>query len=722
MPPLDIPARPTYWNVPESAVVLLYVTMFLSLGIMAYQIIRYIQVIIWSTAGASKPEAAPHAVAVKEDKASYWAESKLKWPDRVGARLARLWDLALRQRRITRQLTSGFMHLNMTWGFIILLIGTILATVDYDVGVLIFNVKILQGNFYLFYELILDIFGLLFIVGLTIGLWRRYAIPSAHRWQRLQEERAFAFTLLLLLGINVSGFFVEALRLAVTRPWWAAWSPVGYALSFLLMPLGDNFLRALHLNWWIMHFGVVGLFFVTIPLSNLLHIVSSPANIFMAPFKPQGVLDPILNLEEQETFGAGNLADFTAKQRLGMAACTYCGRCTAACPATAAGTLLSPKAVVVKLNKTLQAQLSNGTAAGNNHSMAVIDQVTSESPVEAFYGLPLIAEEGAIIQPDELWACTTCLACVYECPVLIEIVQDIVDMRRYLALSEGEMPQTSAGALQFIERQGNPWGYPAADRHNWLEDMDVPFLEPGKRVEYLYWVGCAASYDRRNQTVARAVVKILKAAGVDFAVMAEETCNGDPARRLGNEYLFQMLAQGNIESLAQYQFDKVITQCPHCFNVLKNEYPQFGGNYSAVHHSQVISELISQGRVKLKSPDVSRRITFHDSCYLGRYNNVFDAPRQALVASGNIELVEMPRSREKGFCCGGGGGHMWMEVPGKTRINQIRMDEAISVNPDVVGVACPFCMSMMEDARKVKGVEDRIQVKDISEIVAENMV
>jgi Fe-S oxidoreductase len=325
-----------------------------------------------------------------------------------------------------------------------------------------------------------------------------------------------------------------------------------------------------------------------------------------------------------------------------------------------------------------------------------------------------------VIHPDELWACTTCIACITECPVFIEIVEDIVDMRRYLALSEGELKPTAASALTQVERQGNPWGYPAADRTNWSHGLDVPLAEAGDEYDLLYWVGCSASYDARNQNIARSLVKIMRAAGLKFAIMAEEQCSGDGARRFGNEYLFQMLAQTNVENLNQYRFQRIVAACPHCFNTLKNEYPQFGGDYQVIHHSQLIQELLQQGRIRLKS-GAAQRITFHDSCYLGRYNGEYEAPRVAIAALPGVEMVEMRRNREKGLCCGGGGGNMWMEVEGKTRVNQVRLGDALEVNPQMIGTACPFCLTMLDDARKVKGVEERVGVKDIAELVAEAM-
>jgi Fe-S oxidoreductase len=328
------------------------------------------------------------------------------------------------------------------------------------------------------------------------------------------------------------------------------------------------------------------------------------------------------------------------------------------------------------------------------------------------------AIHGDTITAGELWACTTCMACVEACPAFIDIVDTIVDLRRYLALSEGALPGTAGASLQNMQRAGNPWGLAPGDRFAWAEGLEVPRLVEGQEVEYLYWVGCSAAYDRRNQAIARAVVRVLRAAGVSFAVMAEEKCTGDAARRLGEEYLYQTLAGENVANLGRYRFRKVVTNCPHCFNTVGHEYRQFGGRFEVVHHSVLIAELLRAGRLRLTRPR-EELITYHDSCYLGRYNDIFDAPRESLRAIPGLRLTEMARSRNKGLCCGGGGGHMWMEIRGKQRVNEIRVTEILGTGAKTVGTACPFCLAMVDLGRKVKGAEETLEVKDIAELVAE---
>jgi Fe-S oxidoreductase/nitrate reductase gamma subunit len=662
------PFRPTFYNVPHWAEATLYVTTVVMLMMLAYGIWR---------------------------RFALWQQGQpARLPEDRGERFHRLLTFGPPgQRRIWERLYPGSFHAGILWGFIILFIGTALATIDYDIGVLIFDVKVLQGTFYLLYELVLDIFGVLFIAGLLVAIYRRYVERPEHisaRW---------GWGLWSLLFINLTGFLLEGYRLVLQQPAWARWSPVGYATGQVLASLGlvGSMGRPVHLAIWLIHvFAALG-FLALIPYNNIIHLVTSSINVFYSPLKrqlPAGAALVPINIEEVEFFGVGEIGEFTWKQRLGFDACTRCGRCSTVCPANMAGTALDPKQVIDKLDGHMKISL-NGSGRGE-----------------------LPALHGEVIAADELWACTTCMACVRACPVFIEIVDDIVDLRRYLTLTEGAVPTTAGQTMRQMMQAGNPWGYPAADRHKWAEGLDVPRIKEGEHVEYLYWVGCSGAYDGRNQKIARSVARVLKAAGVSFAVMQEEKCNGESARRLGDEYLYQQLVEENVGNLNRYSFDRIITHCPHCFNTLKNEYPQFGGDFQVVHHSQVIQELLESGRVKLTEAQ-RQRITFHDSCYLGRYNGIFDAPRALIDARGDLEFVEMGRIRDNGLCCGGGGGQMWMEVDAKRPANLIRLEEAMRTNSDIIGTTCPFCLTMLDDAVKSEGVEEQVVVKDVAELVAE---
>jgi Fe-S oxidoreductase len=565
--------------------------------------------------------------------------------------------------------------------------GTVLATIDWDIALPLFGYKLLKGHFYLFYETVLDLFGLFFVVGLGMAVWRRFVSRPA----RIEPSARFAWALTLLFVINVTGFVMEACRLAVVEPWWAPWSPVGWALgrAFVALGLGPGTLRGLHVATWVFHAAIALVFIAIIPYSYFVHLITTPLNIFFAKLGPRGAIREIKNIEEAESLGVSKLEEFSWKRRLDFDACVECGRCQAACPAYMSGTALSPKQIIVKLKRHMHGELPG--------------------PIH-----------GELIKADELWACTTCMACVQECPAFIDIVDTIVDLRRYLTLSEGTLPSTAPQSLQNIQRAGNPWGLPAGERLAWAQGLDVPLMEADREVEYLYWVGCSASYDRRNQAIARAVVKILKAAGVSFGVMSEERCHAEVGRRLGEEYLYQTVAQENVETIKRYRFRKVITHCPHCFNTIKNEFPQFGGTYEVLHHSQVIETLIAEGRIKPTKP-LDASIAFHDSCYLGRYNGIMDAPRNVAKSVPGLRLVELPRTRERGLCCGGGGGHMWMEVKAQKRVNLIRVEEVLEAKVDMVATGCPFCLAMIDLGRKVKGAEETLAVKDVSELVAESL-
>jgi len=656
-----IPFRDTFWNVPGWAQVGIYVGGAIAIVIFAYGMWRRVQ--LWRAGGP---------------------EDRL---DRIPERLRLVAKHALGQVRVLAQAYPGVMHATMFWGFLALFIGTVLATIDWDITLPLFDYKLLKGDFYLAYELTLDLFGFFFVVGLGMAVWRRFVV----RPHRIDPTARFANVLALLFVINVTGFVLEACRLAAVQPWWGPWSPVGWALGQAMLGVGmtEGALRATHLGVWLFH-AVISLFFVAIiPYSYFHHMLTTPVNIFFSKLRPRGEIPAIANIEEAESLGISKLEEFSWKRRLDFDACVECGRCQAVCPAYLAGSALSPKRVIVKLKRHL-----HGEMPGPIH--------------------------GSLIQPDELWACTTCMACVEECPSFIDIVDTIIDLRRYLALSEGALPSTAPQSLQNIQRAGNPWGLPAAERLAWAEGLDVPLLEPDKEVEYLYWVGCSASYDKRNQAIARSVVRILKRAGVSFGVMAEERCHGEVARRLGEEYLYQTVQQENVEAINRYRFRKVVTHCPHCFNTIRNEFPQFGGTYEVLHHSQVIQELIAAGRIT-PTRRLDATVVFHDSCYLGRYNGIMEAPRQVARAVPGLRVIDPPRARERGLCCGGGGGHMWMEVPAEKRVNVIRTEELLETGARVAGTACPFCLAMVDLGRKVKEAEERLDVKDVSELVAESL-
>lgn len=661
MTPAGVPFRDTFWNIPPLVQAALYLGAVVALAIFAWGVYRHVRV--WR---GGLPE---HRF------------------DHLDQRVKLVAEHVLGQARTLSQAYPGVMHAIMFWGFLALFMGTVLATIDYDITLPLWGYKLLKGSFYQAYETVLDLFGLFFVIGLGMAVWRRFVVRPA----RIDPTARFANVLALLFLINFSGFVVEACRLAVVQPWWGPWSPVGWVLGrgLLAVGLGEPALRATHLTVWMGHAALSLVFIAVVPYSYFVHLITTPLNIFFSKLTPRGEIRKIENIEEAESLGVSKLEEFSWKRRLDFAACVECGRCQAACPAYMAGTTLSPKQIIVKLKRHMY-----GQAPGPIH--------------------------GELIRADELWACTTCMACVQECPAFIDIVDTIIDLRRYLTLSEGALPSTAPQSLQKMQRAGNPWGLPAAERLAWAHGLDVPLMEPGKEVEYLYWVGCSASYDKRNQAIARSVVAILKKAGVSFGVMQEERCHAEVGRRLGEEYLYQTVQSENIEAINRYTFKKVITHCPHCFNTIRNEFPQFGGTYEVLHHSQVIDELVRSGRIKPIKP-LAGTVVFHDSCYLGRYNGVMDAPRRAAAAVPGLRVIDPPNARERGLCCGGGGGHMWMEIKAEKRVNVIRTEDLLATGAETVATACPFCLAMVDLGRKVVGAEDRLAVKDVSELVAESL-
>ncbi len=671
-----VPFRDNFWNVPDWAQVFLYFSM--AVAVLAMLLGIYGRIRIW-----------------RKGRPAFRF-------DHLDERFRRLLKYGVAQVKILNQRYPGLMHLGIFWGFVLLFIGTALATLDVDVWEPLGG-KLLIGPFYLVYELVLDLAGLFFVIALGMAIYRRYGQRPA----RLGSTRlfgGFTFALTILLVINVTGLLVEGLRLAVVRPPWGPWSAVGWTLGQLALATGmDEFgLRSLHLSLWVLHFGLVGIFIATLPYSTLFHIFTGPLNVFISSLRPRGELATIEEIETAETLGAGQLRDFSWPQLLDLDACTECGRCQVVCPAYLAGTSLNPKRLILDLRDYMTDQTGDLLANGNGVQAGALQMV------------------GDVITHDTLWSCTTCRACVHECPVLIEHVDTIVDMRRYLTLTTGDLPGTGALSLQNLNRAGNPWGQPPTARDEWARGLQVPLMADKGEVDVLWWVGCAGSYDERSQKISKALVRILKAAGVDYAILGqEETCNGDPARRLGDEYTFQVLAQQNIETLKRYQFKRILTACPHCFNTLANEYPHFGGKWAVIHHSQFIDELIRTGKLTLRQP-LDKQVTFHDSCYLGRYNDIYQPPRDVITAIPGVNLAEMPRSRENGLCCGGGGGGMWLEVHGERRIQEIRLEEAEATRPGIVASACPFCMLMFDlGSKTLKFDEKNIELKDIAELAAQ---
>jgi Fe-S oxidoreductase/nitrate reductase gamma subunit len=608
---------------------------------------------------------------------------------------------------LLRDPAAGVMHSFLYFGFVSLFMVTVISETDHQLPD---RFKFLHGQTYQAYSAGAEIAGLMFLFGITWAISRRYGQrPYRIRIKTRPEDVLILGT---LLAVGLTGFFVEAARIAAEgKPGFEKWSFVGYGLAQLIDTWSVHSLLLLHRWLWGIHVVVFLVFLAILPTTKLRHMFTSPMNMYLKDRdRPKGAMKPMPNLMETEleSFGAVKIEDFTWKQLMDTDACTVCGRCTSVCPAHATGKPLDPREIVLKVGEVMAATGDPVVSppVGTDRDIAI--------------GADSVFER---ITPEEIWACTSCKACDEICPVNIEILDKILDMRRYLTLMESDFPTELGNTFRSMENAGNAYGLNQGDRGDWASSLEgVDIVEPGGDFdhEYLYFVGCAGSFDDRNKKTSRALAKLLQRAEIDFAILGPtEMCNGDQARRAGNEYIFQMLAMQNIATFEAMKVKKIITQCPHCFNVLKNDYPQLGGNYEVVHHSQFLDELVRDGRLSLAGATLEERVTYHDSCYLGRHNDVYLAPRRVVGSLAGIDLVEMPRNGTRGMCCGAGGARMWMEENTGKKVNTERSQEAIATGASRIAVACPFCYVMFDDGVKGEGKDEEVQVQDIAEILWE---
>ena len=602
---------------------------------------------------------------------------------------------------LLRDPAAGIMHSLIYFSFVVLLAVTTILEINHQIPE---SWKFLNGNVYMAYSFIGDLAGLCLFVGVMWAIVRRY-IQRPYRI-RIKTKPEHAVILGVFLAITVTGFGTEAWRIAETgMPAFEKWSFVSWPIANLIK--NNSNLVGGHQVWWILHILSFFAFLVILPITMLRHMFTSPLNMYLKDReRPKGAMKPMPNLleTELESFGVSTIEDFTWKQLLDLDACTMCGRCTSVCPAHATGKSLDPREIVLKSGEVMAA---TGTPQVSP-PLGVVAEITvsANSLFER-------------VTPEEVWACTSCKACDEICPVNIEILDKILDMRRYLSLMESNFPTELGNAYRSMENSGNPWGMSQADRGDWAEKFEgIEILDGSSplEAEYLYWVGCAGSFDDKNKKVTQAMAQLLQRSGISFSILGpSELCTGDPARRSGNEYIFQMLAMQNIETLNGMGVKKIITQCPHCFNTLANEYPQMGGNYEVVHHSQFLEFLIDSGKLDLSNAKLEERVVYHDSCYLGRHNDVYMAPRNVIGSLGGIEIVEASRNGTKGMCCGAGGGRMWMEESTGKQVNVERSQELLRTGATKIAVACPFCYIMIDDGVKSQGVtEDEVKVADIS--------
>jgi Fe-S oxidoreductase len=613
--------------------------------------------------------------------------------DHVPARVRNEAVIALGQRKLLQRLVPGLMHAAIFWGFLVLLPTIVMAMIAIVDRTATLPWLGHQGWF----ALLVDAFAVLVLAGVvTAVVIRKVQRPARFEGSHLGEADLI---LALIAGIVVTLLLWHASRIALgLNEWPAGWSPVSQALSHLFGS-GSATEDAERVFVWA-HVLIILSFLAYLPGSKHLHIFTAVVNVFFGRTRARGRIEPLRFdedvPEEELRLGAGTVADLTWKQVLDTYSCTECGRCQDVCPAWATGKALSPKLLIMGLR----------------------DQLFAEGPAAAARGAeaelsPLVPNA---VTDDVVWDCVTCGACVRECPVSIEHIDHIVDLRRHLVMAEARFPEEADPMLRDVERSSNPWGKPQSERAAWADGLGVRVLEPGDPApEVLYWVGCAASFDERARASAVATARLLQSAGVDFAILGpREACTGDPARRMGNEYVFQGFAEQNTATLNDAGVRRIVTSCPHCFNTLANEYPDFGGNYEVTHHSELLAELVREGRLAPAAGET--KITYHDSCYLARHNDIAAEPRELVQAVG--QPVEMARREQRTFCCGAGGAHMWMEERGRP-INEERVREAAETGAETLAVACPFCTVMLDDGVRTSGRD--LRVADVATLLAESI-
>lgn len=692
----EIPMRMVGANIPYEW--LIYILMFIPIGIFLYGFFKKYQV--WTL-----------------------AKGEIHRNDKIGARIGSWFTYTFAQARIIRKPLAGWMHAFLFWGFLVLALAA-----GVDAAHFWIHWPPIEGTTYIGFSWVVDVLGFLALIGIIVLAVVRYV----QKPERLNDTKSSdGWIILLVFGILLTGFFIEGLRIQAQTimsttmeqiMYEKSASPFGWMFAAMFGGMQLESILMWHRILWWFHMAIAFLFIAAMPFTKLWHIMAGMLNYAFRDLEPSANR-MVYGIEEAESFGAENIEDFTWKDLLDLDTCIRCGRCQENCPAYNTGKHLNPKVTLIQhMKEHLDAKapyLLEAKAQGGEEAemMAMTEEAAEEvNPMEQ----SLLYD---VVTTDVIWDCTNCRACMEHCPMFIEHIPKIVEMRRNLVMWQGDMPGEAQMAFTNMERNYNPWGVGWANRAGWLEERGVRDIvnllpEDGKEFEYLLYAGCAVSFDDRYKRVGEALVRLLDAAGVSFGYLGtEEYCCGDSARRLGNEYLYQTLAQQNIDSFTNYGVKKIIVVCPHGYTALKNEYPQMGAKYEVYHYTEILAQLIAQG--KLKPGNLGAKITYHDSCFLGRHNNIYDEPRQALKAAG-VNLVEIEKGKEFGFCCGAGGGRMWLEedaVEGYKRINDTRTDQLLEPAPEMIVTNCPFCLTMIADGVKAAEAEEQTKVFDVAEVV-----
>lgn len=665
-----------FWNIPWGPVI------FYSLTIIAWAILIfaiYRRAKLWSWGKGKEPPAG-------------------RWWNRLKAFIKYFLIDLLLHRRFFQDIYPAIIHFSLFLGFFLLLLGTIAGSIDHYVF------PFLKDRVYLVVSLILDLAGVILLLGVALAVFRRYIQRPSRLDNRLEDSLA----LLWLSLMAITGFLIEGARLAIPEPGGGSpgsgWMPAGSLASRLFLPLNQESKETWHrLLWWFHSgLGLIALVYVALSFNRLIHILISAANVFLRPLGYKGALHPV-NLDSDQKIGVGEVQDFTWKHLLELDACTRCGRCQDNCPAYTSNKLLSPKKVIQDLKVNW------------------LDKANSSTSKEQEVSRELIPDT---IPRQVIWDCTTCFACHQQCPVYVQPMYKIMEMRRFQAMMLGQLPPSAQAAIQNMQKRGHPWAGSQflRLRDDWTKEVSVRKIKPGEKIKTLLFAGCTGALVDRNVAVTLSVVRLLNKAGIEFGVLGgAEACCGDPARRLGYELLYRSMAQVNIEAFKEHGINQIITTCPHCYNTFKNEYAEFGGNFSVFHHSEILADLLQKRIIKGSPSKKKFAYTYHDACYLGRYNDIFSAPRKALQLAIGEKPREMALSKSKSFCCGGGGGHAWLEEVGERRINELRLEQALIVGASSVTTACPYCLQMLENALEKRQAspetKNRLQILDIAEII-----
>ena len=652
---------------------------------------------------------------------------KVEFDRKFKERFHKIWVMVFGQKKLLKDKKSGIIHVMMFYGFLLVQFGAI----DFIWKGLVTGSHLPLGPLYPVFTFFQEIVTFLILLAVTMAFHRRYI----EKLPRLKRDFKAGLVLIFIGTLMISVLVGNGMNLIMLGHEPSMSEPIASGIALILGRIGTTAsIIVFYMAWWI-HLITLLSFLIYVPQSKHAHLIAGPLNVFFNTLDPPGKLVALdFEDETQESFGVGKIEDFTQLQMIDFYACVECGRCTSMCPATGTGKLLSPMDLIVKMRDHLTEkgaaitsrapwvpQFAFANSSGNQLAARSAALKREDSSIAHGYNERLI---GDVITEEEIWACTTCRNCEDQCPVMNEHVDKIIDLRRYLVLTEGKISADAQRAMQNIERQGNPWGLSRKERENWRDqrnDVTVKTVKEmkkqGEEFEYLFWVGSMGSYDNRSQKIALAFAKLMNEAGVKFAILGNKEKNsGDTPRRLGNEFLFQELASMNINEITNSGAQKIVTIDPHAYHSLKNEYPDFGLEVEVYHHTEILSQLVKEGRLVPKHT-LNETITYHDSCYLGRYNEIFDEPRDILKAIPGVHVVEMERNRENGMCCGAGGGLMWMEEQSGTRINVARTEQALEVQPSIISSGCPYCLTMLSDGTKTKEVDDVVQTLDVAEIL-----